>query len=439
MGLSVPQSKSTLSSEAARTPPPQNDSRKSSPRALAILSRRSTLIPNPLSAVAGDLPDAASHRLLRLYMDRVTPLLISLPKDLPNPFLQDVIPLAFSDTLIMNAILNVGGFELDMDASSGEIETKRLKCYGAAINELKVALTEWSTGVRHDPMRLLLATLLLCLHECLRGNEGGTLLGHLRACRFFAQEVLTAQREGYSSDLTGTLLENYAYWEMCTNFSLLIGPDDLGAACYFSAVHFNDLRHYRTFGSYFGESSALYQSIPFISQLAVDRRAELTLRCDRGCEESFLAFKRKLEHWRDDVAVTISPPGKGESAHRYSIIAGDIVRNAALIFLYSSYYQDPTYVQTLAHPIVDEAIDMLRTVIHTPWMNTLFWPMVVLGTYAVTPLQQQRILAFWPEGIPLVVRAVKMLQWVWNRDSDAYGLEGLAKVIKDHDAHIVFG
>lgn len=108
---------------------------------------------------------AMSQRFLQLYIDRTVPALHWTPPGSANPFLQHVIPLVFQDTLIMNAVLAVGGISGALGEEDSKAEAQRLHCYGQAIKELKLALTNWSSGNGPEAVRLLLATILLCLHE----------------------------------------------------------------------------------------------------------------------------------------------------------------------------------------------------------------------------------------------------------------------------------
>lgn len=44
-------------------------------------------------------------------------------------------------------------------------EERRLNCYGEAIEESKIALSDWASESAQDALRLFIATILLCLHE----------------------------------------------------------------------------------------------------------------------------------------------------------------------------------------------------------------------------------------------------------------------------------
>lgn len=109
--------------------------------------------------------DDPSHRLLELFVQRTAHQILGSPSVLQNPFINELIPVALSDHLIMNALLSVGGYPCITPDGEKFIEGKRLQCYVRALQDVKVATAEWSSGRGRDPVRLLLATHLLCLHE----------------------------------------------------------------------------------------------------------------------------------------------------------------------------------------------------------------------------------------------------------------------------------
>ncbi|KAK7890837.1 hypothetical protein LTR67_008049 [Exophiala xenobiotica] len=404
--------------------------RKSPPLASAHRSQSPTLLVTTLNEF-----DPVTQRLLRLYVDRTSILLLSTPPNPSNPFVRHVIPLAFSDPLIMNVVLAVGGFPWYAGEDNRKVEALRLRYYGDAIRGLKLALTDWSTGRNRDAVRLLLATILLCLHECIRGNEGGTLFQHLRASRQFAQAVLAKHQDDYASDLVGVLLEAYAYYELCSSMRLLPEHNDIDAACQLSSLWAEKISLYRTFGSLFGSLFALYKVIPFVCQLAKDRKVEIVQRTDMGCYATFTRLRHMLQAWNgaDGVYNNYNNKPDAEAA------AENVVRNSLLLFLYSSYYHDTEFLRHVSQSLVDESIESLSVAAKTTWIHPTFWSMVVIATHATTAEQQAKLMALMPTEIPLVTRAMGILKWIWEESEDIFGLDGLVMFTKAHRTTILFG
>ncbi|OQU96358.1 Fungal specific transcription factor domain-containing protein [Cladophialophora immunda] len=373
-----------------------------------------------------DMMDSPSRRLLGLFVEKTVHQLFGAPPAIPNPFLYDLIPIAFSDSLVMNALLSVGGYP---GAGTDLVEPRRLRCYGKALKELKTATAEWSFGRTRDAVRLLLTSYLLCLHECIRGNAGGSLIHHVRGSRHFAQAVLAAPSEhSYPPDLVGVVLEYYAYYEFCTSLRMLPGQDDIEAACQLSSQHLTMLHGFRTYGSVFAGFASLYQMVPFICHLASLRKLEWSQACDMGCWVTFEQLRYTIQTWSlltDQDGTGLENGMRSENIGDF-IAAGNVVRNTLLMFLHSSYYDDVDFLRDSLGPLIEETIELMTVVLGTSWINVLFWPMSVVATYTTTRSQQERILSFMTEGIPLTRRIKQTLQWVWDAPDSVYGLQGLA-------------
>lgn len=105
---------------------------------------------------------------MQTYVDRIAPRFLSIPKGFRNPFVQDVLPMASADTLVMNAVLAVGGSTHDVGRPVGRPEEREvLQHYGQAIRELELGLTKWVAGTpgEWDAVRLFLAVILLGHYE----------------------------------------------------------------------------------------------------------------------------------------------------------------------------------------------------------------------------------------------------------------------------------
>jgi hypothetical protein len=125
------------------------------------------LIHRNIGPIAGPMypRDPMSQCFLQTYIGAVSPRLLSGPRELPNPCLHSVLPRAFSDGLVMSAILAVGGSQLCQHQSSTVIEAKTTRYYGQTIQGLKLALVGWMEKSSGDAVIMLLVTVLLCVYE----------------------------------------------------------------------------------------------------------------------------------------------------------------------------------------------------------------------------------------------------------------------------------
>jgi hypothetical protein len=150
-------------------PPNEDLTMPRSRSSLLELTLNRVSVPPPLQDVA--VRDPTSRQLLHFYVEFTCPQLLSMPPEFSEPFLAAVLPWAFSDPLILNALLAAGAFPKALGQEPKGVEAKSLQHYWRAIRELKVALTDWETGYDGDPLRLLLITLLLRQHEVREANR----------------------------------------------------------------------------------------------------------------------------------------------------------------------------------------------------------------------------------------------------------------------------
>lgn len=276
----------------------------------------------------------------------------------------------------------------------------------------------------------------------MRGNQNGTLLHHLRGGRYFI-EALYECRDPTLRPLVGVSLELYAFWELCFNLRMLPSQADVDAISSSPMLSTEGLRRYDTFGVVFGEFSALFRLIPQICQLALDRNQEFTEAIqDSKCEETFLDLTCAITEWESDSDGTsiysATTPKEQEHFARGKKAAETVIRNALLLFLWSAYFKDESATREMSQPLVDIMIQVLPDVLSTPFANPCFWPIFVISSYAITEEQRTNILRHSPPTLPLVVRAVEILGWVWDSPDGPFGLEGLARAIESHRTSYCF-
>lgn len=118
---------------------------------------------------------AFSPLLLRYYVQHTAKLLVAKPAD-ANPFINILLPMAYYDTLFMNAVLALSGQHLLGYKTSGVgIQRAVWHHYGRAIREMRVASGEAQARPIHQTLRLLAAILVLCHVEVSDSQEAAPL------------------------------------------------------------------------------------------------------------------------------------------------------------------------------------------------------------------------------------------------------------------------
>ncbi|OBT82042.1 hypothetical protein VE02_09504 [Pseudogymnoascus sp. 03VT05] len=340
--------------------------------------------------------DPVSRRLLQFYAEGIAPLLLAAPHVLLNPFLCDALPLAFSHQLAMNAVLATGAFSLDAEDTEAIFS----------------------------------------------GNVQGAFFLHNRASRHLAQAVHSRSDEQGYHPLAGALLEMYAYHELGSSLRLPLDLNDVKAISTSSVLQSKHLRRFATFGCVIGCAAELYGMVPQICQLATRPRHETGEDYKGYYDSLFQHLEQRIKSW--SVKVTYDCAYSDEQRYQRSpdaveIAAAMLVRNAVLIFLYSAYYLNEQRVLQISQPLVAESIEFREAINNTPWITSTFWPLIVVGSYAHTLRQQEQLLQFLPPKIPLLRRAVEILQWLWNEPEHVFGLHGLAYVLDKHNTSYCFG
>lgn len=276
--------------------------------------------------------------------------------------------------------------------------------------------------------------------QILRGNTQGVRGYHLAACRHFAQAVYISNTTVTTQSLAHVLLEMYVYMELSSSLHLSPNSDSMQEASESALESLFGLRLFPHFGTLLGSSAQLYEMIPKIRRLASDRAKELSLGIDCGCATIFNVLHEQLVAFDWGTALETGPASQMEAYLCGKAAAGKLVQKALVLFLLSAYSpNDPAPVRVMASPLVDSALEAARIISTSPWRNPVFWPTVVIASYACTDQQREKVLELmWPR-IALISRAREALQWLWESPDNLYGLDGLATVFKDHDANYCFG
>ncbi|KAI9149028.1 hypothetical protein HJFPF1_11073 [Paramyrothecium foliicola] len=344
--------------------------------------------------------------------------------------------MAASQSLLMDALLAVGGSVMTSHGAGNDIPRKALQCYGKTVSGLRHCLLESTTseGPAMDNALGFIVTSLLCAFEVQRGNVHGTLSQHFCASRYFAR-TLTAQGKTHSPPLIGVLVELLANFEMLWSIRSVRSCVGIELVDQNHSTLLNILRSQDKFYILLDSAMELYETIPQICKLGVDRQKEVREGLDLGCKLDFQRIARTILEWRHIPSPTdLTDPQRANGRRA----AGKILQNCFQTFLFSSYFTEPAYLRTITQPLVNSTIELIPTIWKTNWLNSTFWPIFVMCTYAESETQRARIRLLLKPVTPLMIRVAEVLQWIWDSPDDVFGLDGLETVICAHQTYYPF-
>ncbi|KAB8253796.1 fungal-specific transcription factor domain-containing protein [Aspergillus pseudonomiae] len=364
-----------------------------------------------------------------------------------NPFLTHLLPLAFSDELILYSLLALGGAHLERRQSSPEIKTWVCRHYGQVICLLQGAISRKSNEPL-DWLRALLAQIILYLVGVFGSAQDEGAMMHIRAGRKVARRLLSASSK--TSDLRvlcGFTFELYTYLaliasptpynngtesELDTRSSLLLSWDIL--------------KNYATFGLIV---SPIYQSldiIPRVISLCIRRQAEIMF--DEHSSESWAEFVELMT-----LIETVGSSGSGSAddphpatspeEHEQSLTIAAIYRHALAIFAYDAMWcgtivgDESRLAAVREHAL--SALMLMPTLMDTPLRNVLLWPTIVIGSCLVNEAEWDviRNISSIREPISVVIKMKSMLEDLWSANDPAlFGPYGLHKHMVSHQTTI---
>ncbi|OQV06318.1 Fungal Zn2-Cys6 binuclear cluster domain-containing protein [Cladophialophora immunda] len=397
-----------------------------------------------LSTERALLLNSSSILLLQHYLEATSTFLVAKPLS-SNPFITLVLPLAYSDDLLMHAVLALSGTHLSYKKRDDlKIQLATRQHYSLLLRNLRSLFADESS---HDDvrrtLRLLLVLVVLCHVEAISGEPHGGIFPHLWASRELVLKLLQEPQRTLHDDIKlvkGFALEVYFYLVLVNSITPY-GRDKarvLPFDSFCSSLDF--LKEYETFGVFFSCGQGLFEMISQVSILATKRLTE---------EESGVnspETRREYELLIDTITEWQSPPVAPEMAEWQAehVWTGEIYRQALLMFIETSMcgsvVNNPKVIVAIQRHI-DTAFPLFVPVAKSPFITILLWPIMIVGSCLISHDQRReyiRLLRTKPRvDISQVSEAATLMEYLWEDDDErAYGPFGLDFVMRKH--HINF-
>ncbi|KAK7458373.1 C6 zinc finger domain-containing protein [Colletotrichum acutatum] len=366
-----------------------------------------------------------------------------------NPFINYVLPLAASDSLVMDCVLANGGAHmavLEPDRPQLEVMTRRH--YARLLEGLRKALCDDTVcpfGERDEDKKLytLLILIMLCIFEGVQGDNSGAVYHHIRASRHYVMDLAADTYKPSASKKTehirGFLLEIYAMFAL----KLSVTPRGLQEEIpvtldpFLGSLEF--LSRYKSRGFMIGFGHGLFAMMPEISNLLEKRRKEeLSGSTSDGLLKSYKSLLEKLDSLDPSADVL---EGQDACPRYQQSTAVTIYRTALILILHSAFHEDLYKNADLLAEIdlrIDKILPLCWAVYasKSPLRRMMLWPGSILASCCK---KAEHIHAFRlglnsnprsPGGVREAAKAVELL---WQDDDpNAFGPRGLNMVMKKH-------
>ncbi|KAE8381351.1 fungal-specific transcription factor domain-containing protein [Aspergillus bertholletiae] len=355
-----------------------------------------------------------------------------------NPFLTHMLPLAFSDELVLHSLLALGGAHLERKQSSPEINACVCRHYGRVIHQLQNTISRKSSeSVEWLPT--LLALLILYLIGVFSPLQDGGAIMHIRAGIKIVPQLLRASlKASRPRALCGLAFELYTYLALVTSPTPYSNGTESERDTRSSLLPSWDiLKHYGTFGVIVSPIYQCLEVIPRVVALCTRRQAEMTFNeCSSDSWVEFVELMGIIEtiEFADDFQ------GAGHHVeHGHNLSVSAVYRHALAIFAYDAMWcgtiaGDESRLSVVRRHALS-ALTLIPTLMDTHLRNVLLWPTIIIGSCLLNEGERDviRSVLSHKEPIFVVTKMKALLENVWAENDPVYfGPYGLQKHMLSH-------
>ncbi|KAF4440603.1 Transcriptional activator UGA3 [Fusarium acutatum] len=362
----------------------QSTSPSSSPRAAPTYGNLACLSDN-------------SRPLYQQYLDVTAEMLTRGPCADGNPFIHYLLPLAATDTLVLDCILAIGGAHLTVNDTTSTIQRARAlevatRGHYATVLAGLQKLLSYQTGqiILPDehmgpptPIRILLILLLLCVYD-VRPFHVRTPWDSLLTATSMFKVILAAPCIIISKLVDRFMLELYAYHAIKITITPRSFLSDEVVEIDPSVYSLDILREYKSRGFLLGFGQGLWEMVPEISQLVEARREEEKRGtiATTAFQEQYDSLLARLEGYN-----TFEEDTNGLCSREEQATAVMIYQHGLIVYLHSAFHPDILADPNLATEL-DNRIEQTMPAFYSlfvsesPYRRMLLWPGTIMASVA---------------------------------------------------------
>ncbi|KAE8377370.1 fungal-specific transcription factor domain-containing protein [Aspergillus bertholletiae] len=393
------------------------------------------LMPRSLSMLPGYSPE--SFQLLSHYLATTADVMANGSTPV-NPFLVQIVPLAFSSDLLLQLVLTQSAAHRAFRCRNDSDEVAQ-NHYTKALQLFRKGVTEFIDGKESNPLMLTVGALVMCFTETAKGDMNGTIFDHLSAANSLLTRLLSLSDAAVPKDLKDFVIEYYTYTAAVSMISIDARVSHQLLLNFDLEQKARQLLELEYVGNLCGCWLELLLMIPCIFDLGrqwmmLDGQPTMPTADDIAM---FGSLQAQIMRWNPFSFVTPEV-----------FLAGRVFQQAMLLYLYtclgSFSRTEHGMHQGLINTAITEAMSYLNQLSATARINSgLCWPIAVVGSCLYDVEQQEQLrqrLATMVNtfGLGNMQRTLLLLENMWQMPLDEAGPWNICRAMQQHQIWISF-
>ncbi|KAJ5949937.1 hypothetical protein N7454_001521 [Penicillium verhagenii] len=402
----------------------------------AIIPRMAVgnVVPRTMSMLPGYDPE--SYTLLSHYLSTTADCMANGTTPI-NPFLVQIVPLAFTSDLLLQLVLAQSAAHRAFRRRD-ESDAVAQSHYTKAIQLFRHGVGEFIEGKEPNPLMLLVGALLMCFTETAKGDMTGTIFDHLTAANSLLVKLLEQSDTAVPRELKDFVIEYYVY---TASVSMISVDARLSRQLFLNfdlEQRARELLTLQYVGNLCGCWLELLLLIPVIFDLGRQWMMEEEVSAPTADDLAmFASIQAQILRWAPFPFVEPEV-----------FMAGLIFQQAMLIYLYTSlggykYTRDGMY-RGLIQTAVTEAMSYLNQLSPSARINSgMCWPIAVVGSCLETAEQQDclgtRLTVMSSHfGLGNMHRTLQLLEAMWELPPSEAGPWNICRSMQQKQIWISF-
>ncbi|KAE8323229.1 fungal-specific transcription factor domain-containing protein [Aspergillus sergii] len=392
-------------------------------------------MPRSLSMLPGYSPE--SFQLLSHYLATTADVMANGSTPV-NPFLVQIVPLAFTSDLLLQLVLTQSAAHRAFRCRNDSDEVAQSH-YTKALQLFRKGVTEFIDGKESNPLMLTVGALVMCFTETAKGDMNGTIFDHLSAANSLLTRLLSLSDTAVPKDLKDFVIEYYTYTAAVSMISIDARVSHQLLLNFDLEQKARQLLESEYVGNLCGCWLELLLMIPCIFDLGrqwmmLDGQPAMPTADDIAM---FGSLQAQIMRWNPFSFVTPEV-----------FLAGRVFQQAMLLYLYTSLGSfsrtEHGMHQGLISTAITEAMSYLNQLSATARINSgLCWPIAVVGSclYDIEQQEQlrQRLTTMVNTfGLGNMQRTLLLLESMWQMPLDEAGPWNICRAMQQHQIWISF-